>query len=202
MKKLIAICLSGSFLLASCGSQNLLPLEEKSTDLSDKNHEIRLENQELKNDINQKQQQLDSLNIDKKDTKQAQTNQKKASYWDASSKYYQNLDDIIQGYLDIDSDIVKNKKKDDIIEQLDQLIDQHDTAKESYEEDIDEAVVKKSSDIKSQHNDIKKTQETVSKAFDKIKQGYEKKDKETIKEGRNALTNIDIKTDNEDEQDQ
>lgn len=50
MKKRICASISVAFLLSACGSQNLLPLEKRSTDLSDKNHEIKLENQQLKNE--------------------------------------------------------------------------------------------------------------------------------------------------------
>lgn len=48
MKKIAFVCMASSLFLASCGSQNLLPLEQKSTKLSDDNHELKLENQELK----------------------------------------------------------------------------------------------------------------------------------------------------------
>ncbi|MEM5614351.1 hypothetical protein [Staphylococcus pseudintermedius] len=61
MKKRICASISVAFLLSACGSQNLLPLEKRSTDLSDKNHEIKLENQQLKNENAKKQKQVDAL---------------------------------------------------------------------------------------------------------------------------------------------
>ncbi|MDT4051354.1 hypothetical protein RPO70_09200, partial [Staphylococcus arlettae] len=40
MKKKIISIIGASCILAGCGSQNLAPLEEKSTDLREKNHNL------------------------------------------------------------------------------------------------------------------------------------------------------------------
>ena len=54
MKRYI-IVIGASCLLAGCGSQNLAPLEDKTTKLRDDNHQLKLDIQQLNQDIsNQK----------------------------------------------------------------------------------------------------------------------------------------------------
>ncbi|MDU3951094.1 MAG: hypothetical protein E7L20_10865, partial [Staphylococcus epidermidis] len=50
MKKLILI-VGASSLLMGCGSQNLSPLEDKTTELRDDNHQLKLDIQELNQEI-------------------------------------------------------------------------------------------------------------------------------------------------------
>jgi len=52
MKKLVSI-VGATLLLAGCGSQNLAPLEEKTTDLREDNHQLKLDIQELNQQISE-----------------------------------------------------------------------------------------------------------------------------------------------------
>lgn len=194
MKKILVISAVTTILLSACGNQNLLPLEEKSTDLSDKNHEIKLENQELKNDINKKEKQLKSLNIDKKNTDQAKKNQKISGYLDASSEYYNEVTNIIKDYNRIDQEVIKNKKDKDIVERLDVLIEDHKSAIDSYKMTLDKEIIKKGEQLKAQDKDIQKLQQDINKAFMSIQTGYKKEKKEEIQKGREMLMNLQIKT--------
>ena len=64
MKKLIVIW---SFMfLVGCGSQNLGPLEDKTTKLRDQNHNLKLDIQQLNQDISNQKAQVEALNKDKK----------------------------------------------------------------------------------------------------------------------------------------
>ena len=64
MKKLIVI-IGASCLLVGCGSQNLGPLEDKTTKLRDQNHNLKLDIQ-LNQDISNQKAQVEALNKDKK----------------------------------------------------------------------------------------------------------------------------------------
>ena len=65
MKKLIVI-IGASCLLDGCGSQNLGPLEDKTTKLRDQNHNLKLDIQQLNQDISNQKAQVEALNKDKK----------------------------------------------------------------------------------------------------------------------------------------
>ena len=64
MKKLIVI-IGASCLLVGCGSQNLGPLEDKTTKLRDQNHNLKLDIR-LNQDISNQKAQVEALNKDKK----------------------------------------------------------------------------------------------------------------------------------------
>ena len=64
MKKLIVII--EPCLLVGCGSQNLGPLEDKTTKLRDQNHNLKLDIQQLNQDISNQKAQVEALNKDKK----------------------------------------------------------------------------------------------------------------------------------------
>ncbi|MDU4687234.1 MAG: hypothetical protein E6Y07_06855, partial [Staphylococcus sp.] len=61
MKRLLTI-LGASLFLVGCGSQNLGPLEDKTTNLRDENHNLKLKIQQLNQDINNQKSQLEALN--------------------------------------------------------------------------------------------------------------------------------------------
>lgn len=50
MKKIV-LAIGASLLLAGCGSQNLGPLEDKTTQLRDDNHQLKLKIQELNSEV-------------------------------------------------------------------------------------------------------------------------------------------------------
>ncbi|PTF15772.1 hypothetical protein BUY48_05710, partial [Staphylococcus devriesei] len=85
MKKLIAI-LGVSCLLVGCGSQNLGPLEEKTTKLRDENHNLKLDIQQLNQDISNQKSQVEALNQDKKNVSKTVDNKKQARFLEASSQ--------------------------------------------------------------------------------------------------------------------
>ena len=62
MKRLLTI-LGASLFLVGCGSQNLGPLEDKTTNLRDENHNLKLKIQQLNQDINNQKSQLEAIKI-------------------------------------------------------------------------------------------------------------------------------------------
>ena len=109
MKKLIVI-IGASCLLVGCGSQNLGPLEDKTTKLRDQNHNLKLDIQQLNQDISNQKAQVEALNKDKKNVSKTVDNNKEAKFLDASSKYYQDITKVISNYNQLD--LSKNKKED------------------------------------------------------------------------------------------
>ena len=75
MKKLIVI-IGASCLLVGCGSQNLGPLEDKTTKLRDQNHNLKLDIQQLNQDISNQKAQVEALNKDKNVSKTVDNNKK------------------------------------------------------------------------------------------------------------------------------
>ena len=69
MKKLILI-VGASSLLMGCGSQNLAPLEDKTTELRDDNHQLKLDIQELNQEIGEHKSKIAALKQDKENTKE------------------------------------------------------------------------------------------------------------------------------------
>ena len=65
MKKYI-IVIGASCLLAGCGSQNLAPLEDKTTKLRDDNHQLKLDIQQLNQDISDQKSKIAGLQKIKK----------------------------------------------------------------------------------------------------------------------------------------
>ena len=76
MKKLILI-VGASSLLMGCGSQNLAPLEDKTTELRDDNHQLKLDIQELNQEIGEHKSKIVALKQDKENTKEASSNKLK-----------------------------------------------------------------------------------------------------------------------------
>ena len=108
MKKLIVI-IRASCLLVGCGSQNLGPLEDKTTKLRDQNHNLKLDIQQLNQDISNQKHKLRLL-IKIKNVSKTVDNNKEAKFLDASSKYYQDITKVISNYNQLD--LSKNKKED------------------------------------------------------------------------------------------
>ncbi|MGF3969691.1 hypothetical protein ACQX85_14555, partial [Staphylococcus aureus] len=68
MKKLVSI-VGATLLLAGCGSQNLAPLEEQTTDVRDDNHQLKLDIQELNQQISDSKSKIKELEKDKENSK-------------------------------------------------------------------------------------------------------------------------------------
>ena len=94
--------------MVGCGSQNLGPLEDKTTKLRDQNHNLKLDIQ-LNQDISNQKHKLRLL-IKIKNVSKTVDNNKEAKFLDASSKYYQDITKVISNYNQLD--LSKNKKED------------------------------------------------------------------------------------------
>ncbi|MCD8820089.1 hypothetical protein K2V48_01750 [Staphylococcus gallinarum] len=190
MKKKIVAIISATCLLAGCGSQNLGPLEEKTTKLRDDNHKLKSNIQELKQNISKENQKIASLNKDKKNMKQAKENKKKATNLKASSTYYKNVAKRIDDYNQIDDDVTKNKGNKDIESKLTDINNQIDSAYSDYTTQIDKESMSNSD--KSKDKDIKRLNKDLSKAMTEIREGYTTKDKKKIAKGQNLLSSVSI----------
>lgn len=132
------------------------------------------------------------MNKDNENKGQAQKNQTMTNYLTLSSDYYKELTNLINNYNKIDNDILKNKKNNDVSDQLDAIISDHDDAVKTYEDGLDEKALKKDKEMKKQDEDIKKLQKQIKSAFNKIKSGYDHKDEQKIREGRQSLTQLEV----------
>lgn len=189
MKKKIVAILCASCVLAGCGSQNLGPLEEKTTKLRDENHKLKGNIQELKQEISKEQNKIAALEKDKKDIGKAKSNKKKAANLKASSTYYQDIAKLIDQYNAIESDVSKNKGDKKVQDKLAELKNKMDTAFTTYKNDVD----KEKMDSEDKTKNITKLDKDLNSAFSDIKEGYDAKDKKKIQKGQKALSVISIK---------
>ncbi|MDG0842530.1 hypothetical protein M4L39_03685 [Staphylococcus equorum] len=190
MKKKIVAILGASCLLVGCGSQNLGPLEEKTTQLRDENHKLKSNIQELEQTIDKEKTNVASLKKDKENIKQAQSNKKKVTNLKASSKYYQNIAKAIDQYNDIESDVTKNKNDKKILGKLTDITNKIDSAHTTYENDIDKD--KMSDEDEGKKKNITKLNKDLSSAMNDIRDGYSEKDKKKLKKGQKTLSTISI----------
>ncbi|MDW4409838.1 hypothetical protein [Staphylococcus saprophyticus] len=190
MKKKIVAILGASCLLIGCGSQNLVPLEEKTTQLRDENHKLKSNIQDLKQQISKEKSNITALEKDKKNIATAKNNNKKVTNLKASSTYYQDIAKSIKQYDVIESDVTKNKGDKKIQEKLTDITNKIDTAFTTYKNDINKE--KMSSDDKEKNKDITKLNKKLSDAMSDIREGYNGKDKKKIQKGQNALSTISI----------
>ena len=100
--------------MVGCGSQNLGPLEDKTTKLRDQNHNLKLDIQQLNQDISNQKAQVEALNKDKNVSKTVDNN-KEAKFLDASSKYYQDITKVISNYNQLDLSKIRKKTKSKIL---------------------------------------------------------------------------------------
>lgn len=190
MKKKIVAILGASCLLVGYGSQNLGPLEVKTTQLRDENHKLKSNIQDLKQQISKEKSNITALEKDKKNIATAKNNNKKVTNLKASSTYYQDIAKSIKQYDVIESDVTKNKGDKKIQEKLTDITNKIDTAFTTYKNDINKE--KMSSDDKEKNKDITKLNKKLSDAMSDIREGYNGKDKKKIQKGQNALSTISI----------
>ncbi|SCS22405.1 hypothetical protein [Staphylococcus caeli] len=190
MKKKFLVILGASCLLAGCGSQNLGPLEEKTTHLRDENHKLKSNIQDLKQGISKEKNNIAALEKDKKNIGKAKNNKKKVSNLKASSKYYQDIAKAIDAYNGIESTVTKNKGNKKTQEKLTNITNDVDTAFTTYKNDIDKA--KMSDDDQEKNKNITKLNKDLSSAMRDIREGYSSKNKKKIQKGQNALSTISI----------
>lgn len=189
MKKLIVI-IGASCLLVGCGSQNLGPLEDKTTKLRDQNHNLKLDIQQLNQDISNQKAQVESLNKDKKNVSKTVDNNKEAKFLDASSKYYQDITKVISNYNQLD--LSKNKKEDkkQNLEKLNTIANGIDDAYGKYKG----AVTKKdlSSANKNEDKNIRQINKELQSAFKDIKSGYENNNTNKLNKGKTKLSQVNM----------
>ncbi|WP_180541815.1 hypothetical protein [Staphylococcus haemolyticus] len=189
MKKLIVI-IGASCLLVGCGSQNLGPLEDKTTKLRDQNHNLKLDIQQLNQDISNQKAQVEALNKDKKNVSKTVDNNKEAKFLDASSKYYQDITKIISNYNQLD--LSKNKKEDkkQNLEKLNTIANGIDDAYGKYKG----AVTKKdlSSANKNEDKNIRQINKELQSAFKDIKSGYENNNTNILNKGKTKLSQVNM----------
>lgn len=189
MKKLIVI-IGASCLLVGCGSQNLGPLEDKTTKLRDQNHNLKLDIQQLNQDISNQKVQVEALNKDKKNVSKTVDNNKEAKFLDASSKYYQDITKVISNYNQLD--LSKNKKEDkkQNLEKLNTIANGIDDAYGKYKG----AVTKKdlSSANKNEDKNIRQINKELQSAFKDIKSGYENNNTNKLNKGKTKLSQVNM----------
>ena len=189
MKKLIVI-IGASCLLVGCGSQNLGPLEDKTTKLRDQNHNLKLDIQQLNQDISNQKAQVEALNKDKKNVSKTVDNNKEAKFLDASSKYYQDITKVISNYNQLD--LSKNKKEDkkQNLEKLNTIANGIDDAYGKYKG----AGTKKglSSANKNEDKNIRQINKELQSAFKDIKSGYENNNTNKLNKGKTKLSQVNM----------
>ncbi|MBU0437717.1 hypothetical protein [Staphylococcus succinus] len=188
MKKKIVAIISASCLLVGCGSQNLGPLEEKTTKLRDDNHKLKSNIQDLKQNISKEKTNLNSLQKDKDNLSKAKSNKKKVTNLKAASTYYQNIAKALDQYNQIESDVTQNKGNKEIQNKLTDITNKIDTAKTTYSNDIDKE--KMSADDKAKNKNISKLNKELNSAMSDIRDGYNAKDKKKIEKGQKSLSSI------------
>ncbi|MGO3049407.1 hypothetical protein CD110_01785 [Staphylococcus casei] len=188
MKKKIVAIMSASCLLVGCGSQNLGPLEEKTTKLRDDNHKLKSNIQDLKQNISKEKTNLNSLQKDKDNLSKAKSNKKKVTNLKAASTYYQNIAKALDQYNQIESDVTQNKGNKEIQNKLTDITNKIDTAKTTYSNDIDKE--KMSADDKAKNKNISKLNKELNSAMTDIRDGYNAKDKKKIEKGQKSLSSI------------
>ena len=122
--------------VSGCGSQNLAPLEDKTTKLRDNNHQLKLDIQQLNEDISNQKSKLLDYNKIKKIVKTS-SNKLKIKNLKASSDYYDKIANAIGDYRNVESDVSKNKGKKDVQDKLDKISNEIDEAYSKYKSSID-----------------------------------------------------------------
>ncbi|GGG84573.1 hypothetical protein E2558_04215 [Staphylococcus pragensis] len=189
MKKLIMI-IGASCLLVGCGTQNLGPLEEKTTKLRDDNHNLKLDIQQLNQDISDQKSQLNALNNDKKNVSQTVDNNNETEFLNASSQYYQDIAKVIGNFNKLDLTKKKKEDKNQNLEKLNSLSNDIDNAYSKYKGSVSK---KKMSDKnESTDKNIKQINKNIQSAFKDIKNGYESNDTDKLNQGRTKLSQINL----------
>lgn len=190
MKKKFISIIGATILLTGCGSQNLGPLEQKTTKLRDDNHQLKLENQELEQNISDLKDKEKQLGADKKNTKEAAQNSMKTKNANATSDYYQKVTDTLKDYHKIESDVQKNKRKEAVVSKLDKIVTDLQSAHDKYKIDLEKSSM--SDKDKSDNKNIEELNNKLVSAFKTIRDGYSTKSDKKIKQGQKELAQIKV----------
>ncbi|UXV41288.1 hypothetical protein [Staphylococcus simulans] len=190
MKKKFISIIGATILLTGCGSQNLGPLEQKTTKLRDDNHQLKLENQELEQNISDLKDKEKQLGADKKNTKETAQNSMKTKNANATSDYYQKVTDTLKDYHKIESDVQKNKRKEAVVSKLDKIVTDLQSAHDKYKIDLKKSSM--SDKDKSDNKNIEELNNKLVSAFKTIRDGYSTKSDKKIKQGQQELAQIKV----------
>lgn len=190
MKKKFISIIGATILLTGCGSQNLDPLEQKTTKLRDDNHQLKLENQELEQNISDLKDKEKQLGADKKNTKEAAQNSMKTKNANATSDYYQKVTDTLKDYHKIESDVQKNIRKEAVVSKLDKIVTDLQSAHDKYKIDLEKSSM--SDKDKSDNKNIEELNNKLVSAFKTIRDGYSTKSDKKIKQGQQELAQIKV----------
>lgn len=190
MKKKFISIIGATILLTGCGSQNLGPLEQKTTKLRDDNHQLKLENQELEQNISDLKDKEKQLGADKKNTKEAAQNSMKTKNANATSDYYQKVTDTLKDYHKLESDVQKNKRKEAVVSKLDKIVTDLQSAHDKYKIDLEKSSM--SDKDKSDNKNIEELNNKLVSAFKTIRDGYSTKSDKKIKKGQQELAQIKV----------
>lgn len=190
MKKKFISIIGATILLTGCGSQNLGPLEQKTTKLRDDNHQLKLENQELEQNISDLKDKEKQLGADKKNTKEAAQNSMKTKNANATSDYYQKVTDTLKDYHKIESDVQKNKRKEAVVSKLDKIVTDLQSAHDKYKIDLEKSSM--SDKDKADNKNIEELNNKLVSAFKTIRDGYSTKSDKKIKQGQQELAQIKV----------
>ncbi|PNZ82559.1 hypothetical protein CD127_06155 [Staphylococcus petrasii] len=182
--------IGASCLLVGCGAQNLGPLEDKTTKLRDENHNLKLDIQQLNQDISDQKSQLNALNNDKKNVSQTVDNNNETEFLNASSQYYQDIAKVIGNFNNLDLTKKKKEDKNQNLEKLNSLSNDIDDAYSKYKSSVSKN--KMSDSNESTDKNIKQLNKNIQSAFKDIKNGYESNDKDKLNQGRTKLSQINL----------
>ena len=136
MKKLILI-VGASSLLMGCGSQNLSPLEDKTTELRDDNHQLKLDIQELNQEIGEHKSKIAAIKDYRDIESKVNKNNNKVTIQRKLDDISNNIDSSFIKYkesVDSESQSEEDKKKEKEIRQLNKdLSSAFNTIKKGYE---------------------------------------------------------------------
>ncbi|MHD0445550.1 hypothetical protein ACY2C7_03955 [Staphylococcus cohnii] len=190
MKKKLFAILSASCILAGCGSQNLGPLEEKTTKLRDENHKLKSNIQDLKLEIKKEKTNITALEKDKNNIKNAKSNKNKLNHIKASSEYYQDVAKAIDDYNNIEDEVSKNKQSEKTQNKLTDITNKIDAAFSTYKNKINKD--KMNDEDKKKHKSITKLNKSLDSAMSDIREGYNEKDKKKLNKGQTTLSKVSI----------
>lgn len=189
MKKIV-LSIGASLLLAGCGFQNLGPLEDKTTQLRDDNHQLKLKIQELNSEVTSEKEKVKALEKDKNNKKQAASNNQEAKFLKASAEYYQQITKAIDMYNKLDLTKTSSKVKKENLDKLDEIDNKLSEAYSNYQSSVNEHDL--NSDNKKKHKVIKSLNKDLTSALDDIKSGYQSKDTKKLKKGQSELGQVNL----------
>ena len=111
-------------------------IRRKTTDLREDNHQLKLDIQELNQQISDSKSKIKGLEKDKETVKTA-SNNTKIKLMNVTSTYYDKVAKALKSYNDIEKDVSKNKGDKNVQSKLNQISNDIQSAHTSYKDAID-----------------------------------------------------------------